>query len=141
MNLVTIVEVLLVEDNPAEVRIITELINFGRWNVNITNFRSGIEAIKYLRKEWKYKNSKTPSLIILDLNLPEKNGKEVLREIKGDDVLKCIPVVVLSNSDDDMDITESYMYHANAGKTFSFVAEKRSPRNFSFGASKIENFW
>ena len=109
-----VVDVLIIEDNSTEISLINEILNIDEWGVNFNGVTDGIEAIDYLRKKGKYKNSKTPSLILLDLNLPKKNGHEVLKEIKADDILKCIPVIILTNSNDDKDIIESYNHHANA---------------------------
>lgn len=85
------VEILLVEDNPAEARLILEIFNEDSNTANITKVKDGMEAMDYLYKKDKYKGRKTPSLVILDLNLPKKNGIEVLKEIKTNNKLKHIP--------------------------------------------------
>ncbi|MCZ3364892.1 response regulator [Methanobacterium veterum] len=104
---------LLVEDDPADTRLIIEL-----WNelegTNINSVNKGIDAMDYLYNRNKYKNCKKPSLILLDLGLPMKNGFEVLKEIKTDDELKCIPVIVLTGATDNKDINKSYEIYANA---------------------------
>ncbi len=116
------VDILVIEDNPDETSLIAKVIDINQWNINFNSVKDGIEAMKYLHKDGKYKSCSTPSLILLDLNLPKKNGLEVLKEIKSNDILKCIPVIVLTNSNDDMDIIRSYELHANAyiSKPFDF---------------------
>ncbi|PAV05090.1 MULTISPECIES: response regulator [Methanobacterium] len=109
-----IIDILLIEDNSDEVGLISKIIDVKEWNVNFNIVNDGIEAMNYLHKKGKYYDCVKPSLILLDLNLPKKNGSEVLKEIKTDDILKCIPVIVLTSSDDDNDIIESYGHHANA---------------------------
>ncbi len=109
-----IIEVLLIEDNHDEATLITEILRSYVHNINITCINDGMDAMGYLYKINNYKNSKRPSLIILDLNLPRKDGREILEEIKTDNKLKSIPVVVLRSSDNDKDIIESYEHYANA---------------------------
>ena len=114
METPNIIDILVIEDNPDETSLIAKIIDIHKWNINFNNVKDGIEAMDYLHKRGRYKDNKTPSLILLDLNLPKKSGLEVLKEIKTDNVLKCIPVIVLTISTDDKDILESYKYHANA---------------------------
>ena len=132
----TPIEILLVEDNPAETRLIMEVFNENEHPVNITGVKDGIKAMDCLYKKNEYKNSKTPSLIILDLSLPTKSGFEVLEEIKTDDKLRHIPVVVLTGSKDDSDIFESYDHYANAcmGKSINFDKFRENIRSF-------RNYW
>lgn len=132
----TPVEILLIEDNPAETRLIMEVFNENKHPVNIIGTKDGLEAIDYLYKKGKYENCKTPSLIILDLNLPKKNGLEVLEEIKTDNKLKRIPVIVLTGSTDDNDIFESYEHYANAcmNKSADFDKFRKDIRAF-------KNYW
>ncbi len=108
------VSVLLIEDNSNETRLITEIICDSEWNVHFSRVKDGMEAMNYLHKKGKYKDCSSPSLILLDLNLPKKNGFEVLEEIKTDKELKCIPVIVLTVSNNEKDIIKSYELHANA---------------------------
>jgi chemotaxis family two-component system response regulator Rcp1 len=108
------IEILLIEDNPAETRLIVEIFSEETPKINISKVKDGFEAINYLNKKGEYKDSKKPNLIILDLNIPKKKGHEVLKEIKIDKKLKCIPVVVLTSSSDDEDIMESYKHYASA---------------------------
>ena len=107
------IEILLVEDDPADTRLITELLD-NLEEININNVNNGIKAMDYLYNRNEYKNCKTPSLILLDLGLPMKSGFEILKEIKTDDKLKCIPVIVLTGSTDNKDINESYKDYVNA---------------------------
>ena len=132
----TPIEILLVEDNPAETRLIMEVFDENEHPVNITGVKDGIEAMDYLYKEGEYKNCKTPLLIILDLSLPKKSGIEVLEEIKTDNKLKHIPVVVLTGSKDDDDIFESYKHYANAcmSKSANFDKFRKDIRAF-------RNYW
>ena len=109
-----IINVLIIEDNSVETSLINKILDLDELGVNFNGVGDGIEAMDYLHKKGKYKDSKTPSLILLDLNLPKKNGREVLKEIKTDAILKCIPVIILTNSNNDKDISESYDHYANA---------------------------
>lgn len=128
----TPLEILLIESNPAVVRIITEIFNENKWNIGIIRVKTGMEAMDYLHKKGEYKYSKIPSLILLELNLPGKDGYEVLNEIKVDNTLKYIPVIVLTNSSDDMDVFKSYEQHANAYMTKPFDLDKFMEDMFIF---------
>jgi len=130
------VEILLIEDNPAETRLIMEVFNENKHPVNITGIKDGDEATDYLYKKGMYKDSKTPSLIILDLSLPKKSGIEVLKEIKTDNELKRIPVIVLTGSKDDSDIFESYEHYANACMSKSINFDK-----FREDICVFRNYW
>ena len=107
-------EVLLVEDNYGDVVLVQEAIKFVEKQVNLNVVRDGKEAINYLKKQAKYADALLPDLIFLDLNLPKKNGKEVLNEIKCCDKLKQIPVVILTTSQNEEDISDAYRLNANA---------------------------
>ena len=98
------IEILLVEDNPGDVRLTQEAFNESKIHNNLNVARDGVEAIAFLRREGVYANAPRPDIILLDLNLPRKDGREVLHEIKGDEDLKRIPVVILTTSDDEHDI-------------------------------------
>lgn len=136
MDIQTTTEILLIEDDHAEARLITEVFEEFKPNINITDVNDGINAMDYLYKRGKYKDSKTPSLIILDLNLPKKDGHEVLKEIKLDKELKCIPVVVLTTSDDDRDILEAYENHVNA-----YLTKPTDIDEFTKVIRIFEDFW
>jgi two-component system, chemotaxis family, response regulator Rcp1 len=107
------IEVLLVEDNTGDVRLTKEAFKEGRVRLNLSVARDGVEAMAFLRKEETFANTPRPDLVLLDLNLPKKDGREVLREMKNDPQLLRIPVVVLTTSDSDEDILGTYGFHAN----------------------------
>ncbi len=130
------IEILLVEDNPGDVRLIIEALKEGRF-ANIINIAvDGIEAMAFLRREGKYANAQKPDLILLDLNLPKKNGREVLAEIKTDSYLKCIPVVILTSSQAEIDIVETYNLHANC-----YITKPVDFEQFIRVVRSIEDFW
>jgi two-component system, chemotaxis family, response regulator Rcp1 len=130
------IEILLVEDNPGDVRLTIEALNEGRF-ANIINVAvDGFEAMAFLRREGKYANAPKPDLILLDLNLPKKNGREVLAEIKTDSHLKCIPVVILTSSQAEKDIVETYNLHANC-----YITKPVDFEQFIRVVRSIEDFW
>ncbi|MDR7279549.1 response regulator [Catenuloplanes atrovinosus] len=108
------IEVLLVEDDPGDVLMTQEAFDEHKLRNRLTVVSDGAEALAYLRQEGKYENAVLPDLILLDLNLPRRDGREVLEEIKADDKLRRIPVVILTTSQADEDILRSYQLHANA---------------------------
>ena len=110
----TPIEVLLVEDDPGDVLMTQEAFEDHKVRNRLTVVQDGAEALAYLRREGQYADAVRPDLILLDLNLPRRDGREVLEEIKKDDVLGRIPVVVLTTSAADEDILRSYQLHANA---------------------------
>ena len=130
------VQILLVEDNPADVVLTRENFISSKIIVNIDDVRDGVAAMAYLRKEGEYKNASTPDLILLDLNLPKKDGTEVLAEIKVDEHLKKIPVVVLTSSNAERDIVKTYNLHASA-----YVLKPVDLRGFTEIVQAIEGFW
>jgi len=109
-----LIEILLVEDDPGDVLLIRESFADHKVGNKLTVVHDGVEAMAFLRSEGKYAGRARPDLVVLDLNLPRKNGSEVLAEIKGDDELATIPVVVLTTSESEEDILSSYRLHANA---------------------------
>jgi len=130
------VEILLVEDNPADVRLTREGLSSDRlWN-NLNVARDGVEAMAYLRREGKFGAATRPDLILLDLNLPKKDGREVLAEIKADADLMLIPVVILTTSDAEEDILRSYGLHANC-----YITKPVDLRQFMKVVKSIEDFW
>ena len=130
------IEILLVEDNPGDVRLTIESLK-GAKVVNHLNVASdGIEALALLRQQGRYVNAARPDLILLDLNLPKKDGREVLAEIKADDDLKRIPVVVLTTSHAEEDILKSYNLHANC-----YVTKPMDLEQFITVVKSIEDFW
>jgi two-component system, chemotaxis family, response regulator Rcp1 len=107
------IEVLLVEDSPGDVRLTQEAIKDAKVRMKLHVAGDGAEAMAFLAREGKYANVPRPDLILLDLNLPKKDGREVLEEIKESRTLKSIPVVILTTSSSEADILQSYMLHAN----------------------------
>jgi two-component system, chemotaxis family, response regulator Rcp1 len=108
------VEILLVEDNPGDVRLTREALAEGKVRNNLYVAVDGVKALEFLRREGEYAGAVRPDLVLLDLNLPRKDGREVLAEIKSDPALRSIPVVVLTTSKAEEDILRSYDLHANA---------------------------
>lgn len=130
------VNILLIEDNPGDVRLTQEAFKEGRLSINMEVVMDGVEAIKYLKKEPPYQSATMPDLILLDLNLPKRDGREVLAEIKSDDTLKCIPVVILTTSNAEQDILKSYHLHVNC-----YINKPVDFDNFFNIIQKIEDFW
>lgn len=130
------VEILLVEDNPGDVRLTIEALRDGKVRNNLNVAPDGVEALAFLHQEGKYSNAPHPDLILLDLNLPKKDGREVLAEIKADDRLRHIPVVVLTTSQADQDIARSYNLHANC-----YVTKPVDFEQFITVVRSIEDFW
>src|SRR5258708_7555792 len=113
MSLALPIEILLVEDNPGDVRLTIEALRDGKVHNNLSVARDGVEALAYLRRESPFAKAVRPDLILLDLNLPRKDGREVLAEIKADANLKTIPVVVLTTSRAELDVLRTYELQAN----------------------------
>lgn len=109
-----LIEVLLVEDDPGDVVLIKEAFADNKVGNHLSVVNDGVEAMAFLRREGEYADAPRPDLVLLDLNLPRKNGREVLAEIKGDPELSIIPVIVLTTSEAEEDILRSYSLHANA---------------------------
>ncbi len=130
------IDILLVEDSPGDVRITREAMKKGRMNNVLHVVGDGEEAMEFLRKEGRYKDAPRPGLILLDLNLPIMDGREVLSQIKSDPNLKRIPVIVLTTSRSDEDILNSYDLHAN-----SYIAKPVDFAEFVTVVRGIEEFW
>ncbi len=130
------IEVLLVEDSPDDVALTKEAMEEGKIKVNLHVVGDGVEAMKFVRKIDAYKNAPTPDVVLLDLNLPRKNGSEVLAEMKMDDKLKHIPVIILTTSSRDEDILDSYNHHANC-----YVTKPVDFDSFTEIVKTIEDFW
>jgi chemotaxis family two-component system response regulator Rcp1 len=130
------IEILLVEDNPGDVRLTKEALKEVKIHNTLNVVMDGQAAIDYLRKTGQYASAKRPDLILLDLNLPKKSGREVLAEIKGDTNLKLIPVVVLTTSKAEEDIIRSYSLHAN-----SYVTKPVDMAQFITVVKAVESFW
>ena len=132
----TPVEILLVEDNPGDVRLIQEAIKENKMLNNLSIVWDGVEAMAFLRREDGYADAVRPDLILLDLNLPRKDGREVLAEIKQDPELKRIPVVVLTTSAAEQDIVNSYNLQANC-----YITKPVDLDQFIVIVKTIEDFW
>jgi len=130
------VEILLVEDNPGDVRLTTEVLKDAKLCNNIHVVGDGVEAVDFLYRRGDYHAAVRPDLILLDLNLPRKDGREVLEEIKADAGLKHIPVVVLTTSSAEQDILKSYALHANC-----YITKPVDLEQFAKVVSSIEEFW
>ena len=130
------VEILLVEDNPGDARLTREALRDARVRNNLHVALDGVEALAFLRRQGKYAAVPSPDLILLDLNLPKKDGREVLDEIKRDDHLRHIPVVILTTSQAERDIVESYRLRANA-----YVTKPVDLEQFLNVVQSIEHFW
>jgi chemotaxis family two-component system response regulator Rcp1 len=130
------IEVLLVEDSPDDADLMMAALNEGTLSLRATVVEDGEEAMRYLRREGAYVASVRPDLILLDLHLPRKNGFEVLAEVKEDADLRCIPVVVLTSSDNDRAINNAYDLHANC-----YVCKPANQDEFRDAVHRIERFW
>ncbi len=130
------VEVLLVEDNEGDIGLIEEVFEDGRINNNLSVVEDGEEAIDFLEKKGSFADAPRPDLILLDLNLPKKDGREVLKDIKENNKLKSIPVVVLTTSKAEKDILKSYDLHAN-----SYITKPVNFDQFIKVVKSIEDFW
>ncbi|MCF6241076.1 MAG: response regulator [Bacteroidales bacterium] len=134
-----LVGVLLVEDNPADQQLTIRAFKKGRVNINLQIANDGVEAMEYLTGEGKYADRKSyplPDLILLDINMPRMDGKQVLREIKTDHHLKIIPVIMLTTSDQEKDITDSYNLGVNA-----YISKPVRINDFMDVVQKLEDFW
>ena len=129
-------QILLVEDNPGDARLTMEALREGKLRNNLYHVKDGVEAMAFLKREEPFAAAPMPDLILLDLNLPRKDGREVLNEIRQDRRLELIPVVVLTTSEAEQDIVKSYRLHANCYVTKPVDLEK-----FLAIIHTIENFW
>jgi len=130
------IEILLVEDNEGDARLTLEAFKEGKVMNNLTVVRDGVEALAYLRQEGQYAGAMQPDLILLDLNLPKKDGREVLDDIKRDARLKHIPVVILTTSQAEQDIVKSYELHANC-----YIAKPVDLDQFMSVVKSVQDFW
>ena len=130
------IHILLVEDNEGDIFLVTEAFEEGKVVNKISVARDGKEAIDFLDKKGKYENEEVPDLVLLDVNLPKKNGHEVLEYIKESELLKQIPVIMLTTSSSEKDILLSYKNHANC-----FITKPVDVDNFLKVIYSIENFW
>jgi two-component system, chemotaxis family, response regulator Rcp1 len=130
------IEILLVEDSPGDARLAQEALNDGKVFNNLHHVKDGVEAMQFLRRQAEYSEVPLPDLILLDLNMPRKDGREVLAEVKEDPELKLVPVVVLTTSEAERDLLKSYDLHANA-----YVVKPVDLDRFIEIVQAIENFW
>jgi len=126
----------LVDDNPGDVDLAREALSDGKIVNNLSVAQDGIEALAFLRKESPFANAPHPDIILLDLNLPRMDGRQVLTEIKADPVLRLIPVVILTTSQSELDIVKSYSLHANC-----YITKPVDLHQFVDVIKSIENFW
>ena len=130
------VEVLLVEDNPGDVRLTREALRDGKVSNNLSLAQDGVEALRFLRREGPYADAPRPDVVLLDLNLPKKDGRQVLQEMKQDPALRTIPVVILTTSQAEEDILRSYDLHANC-----YVTKPVDLDKFIVVVQSIDRFW
>ncbi len=130
------IEILLVEDNPEDAALTIETLKTGRICNHITRVEDGVEAMDFLRRNAPYAEAPRPDLILLDLQLPRKSGREVLTEVKQDPDLKRIPVVIMTTSSAEQDIFESYNLHANC-----YLTKPVELDDFIEVVRRIEDFW
>ena len=130
------IEILLVEDNPGDARLTREAFADASVSNNLSVVGDGEQAMAFLRRQGSYASAPRPDLILLDLNLPRKSGREVLEDVKTDPALLSIPIVVMTTSEADTDILNSYHHHANA-----YVTKPVDLDRFIDVVSKIEGFW
>lgn len=135
-NNVTPIEILLVEDSPADVRLTKEALKEEKIHNNLSVVNDGVEAMAFLHRQGKYSKAARPDLILLDLNLPKKDGREVLKEIKSDKEFKAIPVVVLTISKAEEDVIKSYNLHANC-----YITKPIDLNQFAKVVKTIQDFW
>ena len=130
------VEILLAEDNPGDVKLTEKALEQGHIINNLHVVTDGVEAMQFLRREGEYADKPRPDLVLLDLNMPRKDGKEVLKDVKDDPDLRRIPIVVLTSSEAEEDIVRSYDLHANA-----YLTKPVDFSGFLDIVEHIEDFW
>ena len=136
MSHVSPIEILLVEDNPGDARLTQEALKDSKLVNKLYVVEDGVDALRFLKNEGEFVNAPRPDIILLDLNLPRMSGRELLEVIKADDVLKTIPVVVLTTSDDERDIVASYSLHANC-----YITKPVDMNQFVTIVKNIKDFW
>ena len=132
----TTVDILLAEDNPGDVRLIRQALKVGRLKPRLSVTANGEEALNFLRRRGKYADAPRPDILLLDLNMPRKDGRAVLMEMKKEPTLDCIPVIVLTGSDAEVDVVKSYKAHANC-----YIVKPVDAHAFISVIQAIEDFW
>lgn len=131
-----LIEILMVEDNPGDVELAREALTEASMRKNLTVVEDGEQGLSLLRREGRFENAQRPDLILLDLNLPTIDGREVLAEIKSDPDLRRIPVVILTSSQDENDVSQTYDLHANA-----YVVKPVDLDKYMQVIKAVEGFW
>jgi len=131
-----LIEILLVEDDPDHADLTMDALSKGKLRNRICHVEDGVEAMAFLRREGKYADAPRPDLILLDLHMPRKDGREVLEEVKTDPNLKRIPVVMLTSSTDDRDVLSMYERHVNC-----YIVKPVDFEQFTRAVISVENFW
>jgi len=130
------IEILLVEDNPGDARLTQEVLKDGKFMNHLSVVDDGVSALQYLRRQGKYRDAMRPDMVLLDLNLPGKDGREVLGEMKTDPFLRRIPVVILTTSNAEADVLKSYDLYANC-----YIVKPVDLGQFVNVVRSIEDFW
>ncbi|MGB7567382.1 MAG: response regulator [Chitinivibrionales bacterium] len=130
------IRILLVEDSPSDAKLAVKALSLAKMTNQVDHVEDGVEAMEFLRRKGKYSGASRPDLVLLDLNLPRKDGREVLEELKADPDLKTIPVVVLTTSKEEQDILRSYQLHANC-----YITKPVNFERFIEVVQSIEHFW
>ncbi len=130
------IEILMVEDSPSDAQLTVEALHAAKIANRLSHVEDGVEALRFLRREGPYADARRPDLILLDLNLPRKDGREVLAELKRDPDLKVIPVVVLTTSRSEQDVLRSYQLHANC-----YITKPVDFTQFMAVVKAVEHFW
>ena len=130
------IEILLVEDSPSDAELTIEALREGKMRNRLSLVEDGVQAMAFLRRQGQYADAPRPDLILLDLNLPRKDGREVLEELKADENLKLIPVVVLTTSRAEQDVLRAYRSHANC-----YITKPVDFKQFLEVVRSIESFW
>jgi CheY-like chemotaxis protein len=136
MSIPTTVDVLLAEDNRGDVRLIRQALKNSQMKVRLNVAENGEEALEFLRRQGKYADAPRPDILLLDLNMPRKDGRAVLMEMKKEPALDCIPVVVLTGSDAEVDVIKSYKAHASC-----YIVKPGDAHAFASVIQAIEDFW
>lgn len=131
-----VIDILLVEDSETDAELTLQALKQGKLENTVHHVKDGVEALKFLRKEGEYSDANRPDLVLLDLNMPRLDGREVLKQMRDDESLKVIPVVVLTTSSQDKDILETYGLTAN-----SYIVKPVDLNSFFEVVRQISNFW